>query len=128
MWNNHVKFYLFFVNFFITIYRDLRHVFFQWYSSIPDIDQTIYSFRWNDIEIRSRFYPLSCYYFRTKSLRKLPLFRTTIDKREIMSYFIDNILLVEETWPTIAISFWNILNGSLRIDSPTGSEQRSRKR
>lgn len=107
----------FLVNFF---YYDLSCLTSHFSNDIPRypiFDWTICSIRWNDIEIRALdFIRFLCYYFPSKSLRKLPLFRTTIDKREITPHFTDNILLVEGTWPTIAIPFWNILNGSLRND------------
>ena len=61
-----------------------------------------------------RFYPLVRHHRVLNHSENYPLLRTTTGKREITSFFTDNIPLAEGTWPTSSIPLWNILNGSSR--------------
>ena len=72
--------------------------------------------RWNGYRnLCPRFYPLVCHRRVLNHCENYqPLLRMTTGKREITSFFIDNILLAEGTWPTSSIPLWNILNGSSR--------------
>lgn len=91
----------------------------------------------SDIEIRALdFIRFLCYYFPSKSLRKLPLFRTTIETKEKLCRTLPIIFFSsKERDRPIAIPFLKHFKRFLKQRSipplplpPTGSEQRSRKR
>lgn len=85
--------------------------FFERYFLIADIDWTIFSAKRISESLSSILF---CRHCVLNYAENYPLLGTTTGKREITSFFADNILLAEETWPISSIPLWNILNGCSR--------------